>query len=92
MNDWWDFYLEAVQGAGLLVLAGTAVIQARRVNALGDRLLFWELFDRRRAAERLDAVRALHPRTELPDGAVCGFCGQPYPCATVRAIEGASDE
>ena len=91
MNGWWDFYLEAVQGTGLLALAGAAVIQARRVNALGNRLLFWELDALRRSAERLDAVRALHPRTEVSDGAVCGFCGQPYPCATVRAIEGTSE-
>lgn len=60
--------------------------------------LYEAAVERYRAAEaQIQAVRALHRlSTHVTSGfnvvTVCAECGNVYPCRTIRAIEGVSDE
>ena len=43
------------------------------------------------AEERIEAVRALHTGTRWPgvtDKPICDACDQPWPCPTIRALDG----
>ena len=70
---------------GLARRAGVAT----SVDASGDPALDAAVARIRELSLRLWAVRAAHPATGTRwRGLRCATCGQPYPCATVRATHG----
>lgn len=71
------------------------VERLRREWAAADRVASRCSAAARDANDRLDKVRALHVRTKWIGVAVCDHCDKPgepapYPCATVRALDGES--
>ncbi len=92
MND--DNLIEALRAevAELTARADAAEREVDEKSDLGHAAAdAWrEKYDEARAA--LDRVRALHPEQGYShvEQTVCGRCDEPYPCDTIRAIDGSA--
>ena len=97
MDEWLDRFLARVRRDAARQAEAERDYRRRENAELRDELVATQEYGAKlahgkdEAEERIEAVQALHSGTRWPgvtDKPICDACDQPWPCPTIRALDG----